>query len=72
MLTDVSIDWAGLPVTEVYPQRIPDLFSAKPVVVVGRYAGSAKGSIHLRGKVAGRPFDRTVAVNLPATLRPTT
>jgi Ca-activated chloride channel family protein len=65
VLTDVSINWAGLPVTEVYPKRIPDLFSAKPVVVVGRYSGTAKGAIHLRGKVAGRPFDRTIALNLP-------
>ncbi len=66
VLTDVSIDWAGLPITEVYPKRIPDLFSAKPVLVVGRYTGAAKGSIHLRGKVAGRDFDRTIALNLPA------
>ena len=28
LLTDVSIDWGGLPVTDVYPKRIPDLFSA--------------------------------------------
>lgn len=67
VLTDVAIDWGGLPVTEVYPKRIPDLFSAKPVIVVGRYLGSAKGSIRLRGKVGGRAFDRTIAVTLPAS-----
>src|SRR5258706_11399907 len=33
LLTDVSIDWGGLPVTDVYPQRLPDLFSGKPLVV---------------------------------------
>jgi Ca-activated chloride channel family protein len=67
VLTDVSIDWSGLPVTEVYPRRIPDLFSAKPVVVLGRYTGAVKGNIHLRGKVAGRDFDRVIALNLPAS-----
>jgi Ca-activated chloride channel family protein len=66
VLTDVAIDWGGLPVTEVYPKRIPDLFSAKPVVVLGRYTGSGKGNIHLKGKVAGHDFDRTIALNLPA------
>jgi len=30
LLTDISIDWGGLPVGEIYPARIPDLFSAKP------------------------------------------
>lgn len=66
VLTDVSLDWGGLPVTEVYPKRIPDLFSAKPVIVTGRYSGPAKGNIHLRGKVAGQAFDRTIALDLPA------
>ena len=35
LLTDISIDWNGLPVADVYPKRIPDLFAAKPVVLNG-------------------------------------
>ena len=30
LLTDISIDWSGLPVSDVYPKRIPDLFGVKP------------------------------------------
>ncbi|HZN10831.1 MAG TPA: VIT and VWA domain-containing protein, partial [Blastocatellia bacterium] len=37
LLTEITVDWAGLPVEDVYPARIPDLFSAKPVVLSGRY-----------------------------------
>src|SRR5205085_4646701 len=33
LLTDISIDWGGLSVADIYPQRIPDLFSSKPVIV---------------------------------------
>lgn len=66
LLTDVSIDWGGLPVVAVQPERIPDLFSAKPVIVTGRYAGPASGIIRLRGKRAGQPFERAIKVNLPA------
>src|SRR6185369_4906003 len=29
LLTDISIDWSGLNVADVYPKRIPDLFSSK-------------------------------------------
>lgn len=65
LLTDISIDWNGLPVTAVYPQRIPDLFAAKPLVICGRYQGALHGIAHLRGKVAGRPFERDIQVNLP-------
>ena len=66
LLTDISMDWGGLPVTDVYPQRIPDLFSARPVVISGRYKGAASGTIRLRGTIAGRPFAREVRVSLPA------
>jgi Ca-activated chloride channel homolog len=65
LLTDISIDWAGLPVADIYPKRIPDLFSAKPVVVCGRYTGGGKGAIQLKGHAAGRDFVREIAVELP-------
>jgi Ca-activated chloride channel family protein len=65
LLTDVQIDWAGLAVTDVYPKRIPDLFSAKPVVVCGRFNQGARGTIKLKGKVAGRDYSREIAVELP-------
>lgn len=65
LLTDVSVDWGGLPVADVYPNKIPDLFSAKPVVIHGRYTRGARGTIRLKGKVGGRDFVREIAVNFP-------
>jgi len=65
LLTDLEIDWNGLPVSEVYPARIPDLFSARPVVVTGRYSAPARGTLRLRGKMAGRPYMREIPVVLP-------
>ncbi|HEU4832924.1 MAG TPA: VIT domain-containing protein [Pyrinomonadaceae bacterium] len=66
LLTDISIDWSSLPVTDIYPKRIPDLFGVKPLIFSGRYNGSAQGSIHLRGKMAGQDFVRDIPVELPA------
>lgn len=66
LLTDISVEWNGLPVSEVYPRRIPDLFSAKPIHLTGRYSAAAKGTIRIRGKLAGSPYVRKVPVNLPA------
>ena len=65
LLTDVTIDWSGLPVSDIYPQRIPDLFSAKPVIVSGRYTNSGKGTIRLKGHSAGQEFVREVPIELP-------
>lgn len=67
LLTDVEIDWNGLPVTDVYPTRVHDLFRAKPVVVTGRYTRAARGKIFLRGKRAGESFERAIAVNFAAS-----
>ena len=68
LLTDISIDWNGLPVTDVYPQRIPDLFGAKPVIVTGRYTQPGSGTIRLKGDMAGSPYTREIQVTLPETM----
>jgi len=65
LLTDISVDWDGLDVSEIYPKRLPDLFSAKPVILTGRYTTPGHGTIWLKGKVAGRPVVRKIAVEFP-------
>ena len=68
LLTDISIEWNGLPVADVYPQRIPDLFGAKPVVVTGRFTSPGRATIRLKGKMGGEDFVREVPVELPETM----
>jgi Ca-activated chloride channel family protein len=63
LLTDISVDWNGLAVSDVYPKNIPDLFGAKPVVLTGRYSANSKGTIRLKGKMAGRDFVREIPVD---------
>ena len=65
LLTDISVDWNGLPVEDVYPKRLPDLFSAKPLFITGRYTGAARGVMRLRGKAAGADFLREINVDFP-------
>jgi len=64
VLTDVSIDFGNLPVAEVYPKLVPDLFSNKPVVVHGRLTGEVPdgAALTLRGNTANGAFERKVAV----------
>jgi Ca-activated chloride channel family protein len=65
LLTDIAVDWNGLPVTDVYPHRIPDLFGAKPVIVTGRYTAPGHGIVRLKGKMSGREFVREIPVDFP-------
>jgi Ca-activated chloride channel homolog len=67
LLTDITLDFGNLQVADVYPKRINDLFSAKPVVVHGRYTKGGSGTIKLKGKSFGRETVREIAVNFPET-----
>ena len=64
-LTDLEIDWGGIPVEDVYPKTIPDLFLGQPVVLHGKYKAPGKGKLRLRGKLGGKPYEQEVEVLLP-------
>jgi len=68
LLTDISVEWNGVAVTDVYPQRIPDLFGAKPVVLTGRYTAAGRGVLRLKGKMSGREFVREIPVDFPESM----
>lgn len=65
LLMDVSIDWNGMPVADVYPGKLGDLFSARPIIVSGRFLAPASGTIKLKGWLAGQEYVREIAVDLP-------
>jgi len=56
VLTDIELDFGGMEVTDVFPERIPDLFTGAPVKVVGRYKG-AVGPIRLTGRTGAGGYD---------------
>jgi Ca-activated chloride channel homolog len=63
VLVDISIDWNGLPVTDVYPKQVRDLFASKPIIVTGRFTKPAAGSIVIKGNQARGPFTRALPVD---------
>ncbi len=69
-LTDIELDWGGLPIESVYPRRAPDLFADRPLVLHGRYARGGRGEVTIRGRIAGRPFEQRVEVELPSEAEP--
>jgi Ca-activated chloride channel family protein len=66
LLLDVQVDWNGLPVADVYPRAIPDVFSAGPILLKGRYTRAAAGEITLHGLLRGQPWSQRIPVVLPA------
>jgi Ca-activated chloride channel family protein len=63
-MTDLSIEWGGMQVSEVYPAKLPDLFVGRPVVITGRFSGNADAAtVHVHGRVGGEARDVVVNVN---------
>jgi Ca-activated chloride channel family protein len=66
VLTNISIDWNGLPVTDVYPKNVRDLFSAKPIIITGRYNGNPTGKITIKGYQGTGDYSRSIPVDFSA------
>jgi len=60
VLTDLSVSFEGVEVEDVFPQRVPDLFSGQPVQVYGRITKGRHGVAHLTGRAGDEVIDQTV------------
>jgi len=61
-LTDISLDWSGLRVSEVFPARTPDLFVGRAVTLTGRFEGNLPDRLTITGQVGGRRVDVPVQI----------
>lgn len=61
-MTDLSIEWGSMQVTDVYPQRLPDLIVGRPVIVTGKFTGEP-GVVSVGGRVGMQPASFAVAVD---------
>lgn len=55
VLTDVSIDFEGVQVEDIYPMQIADVYQGERLTLLGRYRNHGQARIHL----VGRQGDRT-------------
>ncbi len=64
---DIAVDWDGLDVDDIYPRKIPDMFSSHPVFLFGRYGRSGFGTVTVSGRIAGKNYGLKIPVDLPAS-----
>ncbi|HEY7182190.1 MAG TPA: VWA domain-containing protein, partial [Blastocatellia bacterium] len=50
LLTDIQVRSAGFDIYDVNPERLPDLFARRPVILFGKWRGPVTGALELRGR----------------------
>ncbi|HEY0094559.1 MAG TPA: VIT domain-containing protein, partial [Archangium sp.] len=67
VLTSVRVDADGLPVSDVYPRTLPDLFSGQPLFLIGKFHGTGQGLLRITGRVRGQERHFEVPLTFPAS-----
>jgi Ca-activated chloride channel family protein len=62
VLTGIDVSFRGFDVYDVEPRKVPDLFASRPVVVFGKWRGSAAGWIEISGRTGGGQYRQSVSV----------
>lgn len=65
VLTSIRVNTDGLPVTDVYPRVVGDLFSGQPLFLIGRFHGTGEGVLRLTGRVRGQERRFEVPIHFP-------
>jgi Ca-activated chloride channel homolog len=67
VLTGIDVKFQGFEAYDVEPGTVPDLFASRPIVVFGKWRGTAAGAIELSGNTGRGPYHASVEVS-PAHL----
>jgi Ca-activated chloride channel family protein len=65
--TNLEVKFAGVEITELEPALLPNLYFGAPVRLYGRYRGSGKGEVNLRGSLRGVELKETAQLEFPKT-----
>jgi Ca-activated chloride channel family protein len=63
LLRNIRVKFEGFDAYDVEPREIPDLFAERPIVVIGKYHGTAAGRITITGKKGDGDYSRTFALS---------
>jgi Ca-activated chloride channel family protein len=64
VLTNIRMKYPGFNVYDVIPQNVPDVLAERPIVVIGKYKGSATGKIELNGQTGNENYNKSISLSL--------
>jgi Ca-activated chloride channel family protein len=69
VLTRVKVSFNGFAAREVAPAKLPDLLAQRPLIVYGKYEGTASGRVDIDGENGAGRFHQSVQIR-PEDVRP--
>ncbi|MBX9570609.1 MAG: VIT and VWA domain-containing protein [Candidatus Obscuribacterales bacterium] len=63
VLTDISVQFTGVDVKEVYPKEQTDLWAQRPLCLTGRYLKPGQGKVILTGYSGGKPYKQEIPLS---------
>lgn len=63
VLTEIDVNFDAFETYEVIPETIPDLFAERPIILFGKWKGSATGSITISGKSGNEEYNKTIDIS---------
>ena len=67
VLSQIKTDFGNLDVYDVEPGSVPDMLAERPILVFGKYKGTPKGIITLKGSTGKNDYEKTFDLS---TLKP--
>ena len=63
ILTNMKKIFKGFEAYDVEPVSIPDLMAERPLIIYGKYKGTPKGTITVKGEAGGKRYKKSFAVS---------
>ena len=60
VLTDVKLSFEGVGAAEVYPEHLPDLFAAQPLLIYGHITSGRTGKVRLTARAGDEPYETVI------------
>ncbi len=64
VMTDIKVEFNGFKAYDYSPKKIPSLFAYRPIVLFGKWKGSAAGEIKISGVNGDQPLSVTIPVKV--------
>ncbi len=63
LLTNVELSFENFDAYDVTPKTVPDLLAERPLYIFGKYKGSPKGKIKIKGYQGNKVYEESIKIN---------